>query len=408
MFRVIKLIASTTVALLTFTAIAARSEDVKPDNEKRQKPLPWSKKPVMEWPQFVLTNEATFKGHSPLNGASSFLMLMSDKDVLLVTARHLIGADGGVEPDVKLGEFDAVLNSWVAFPRTRPKSRIEIKGLAFPPDAGLRHDWLLLHLKTPKGELPATPLRPRIKRAEVGDVAFLVGVPYSDTNSAQNVYKGKVTKRPSRNYFELEFEPAVKLAGFSGAPVIDKDGYLAGMMTTSPESKRKDGLQTVCWCQDISLGYSLWKKKPEPTSAKAESDVQVTLPPGWTEEPSTVKNVVVCAEYEKLDASIQLQAFPAKNVNEVMGLKEWAVRNKEVKIGANLDDRRETELALQKIGATEAYAYDVSGKINGMAIRYRMITFERNKSFCNLLCWTFEENWSKAQPKFEDVFKAIQ
>lgn len=408
MIRAIKLIAPTTLVLLMVPSIVVRSDDVDPATEKKQKPLAWSKKPVNEWPQLVLTNEARFRGHSPLSGASSFLMLMSDNDVVLVTARHLIGADGGVKPDVKLADFDAVLTGWEAFPRTKPKARIAMSSLAFPPEAGMRHDWLLLRLKEPRGDLPATPLRPRIKRAEVGDVAFLIGVPYSDVKSAQNVYKGKVTTRPSRNYFELEFEPAVKLAGFSGAPVVDKDGYLLGMMTTSPESKRKDGLQSVCWCQDISLGYSLWKQKASTTQPKPKSDVTLTLPPGWKEAPSTVKNVVIAADYEELDASIQLQVFPAKNVNEVMSLKEWAVRNKDVKIGANLDDRRETEVKLQKIGATEVYTYDVSGKINDMDIRYRMITFERNKNFCNLLCWAFEEKWKEAQPKFEEVFKAIK
>ena len=401
-------IALITACLQATPALTVLGENTTTAPSKEQKPLAWAKKPVKEWPQFVLTNEASFKGHTSLKGASAFLMLMSDNDVLLVTARHLIGAEGGVEPPVALGDFDKSLSKWEAFPRTRPDARVVVTGLAMADREGARHDWLLLFLKDPKGKLPATPLRPRVKKANIGDVAYLIGVPYSDPKSAQNVYKGKVTGRPGKNYFAMEFEPAVKLAGFSGAPVVDEHGYLLGMMTTSPESKRADGLQTACWCQDISMGYSLWRKKEKTPTTKPSAPVDLVLPAGWKEEPSTVKNVVKCAEYLELDASIQLQVFPAEKSNGVMTLKEWAVRNKDVKLAANLDDRRETELTSIKIGSIEAYDYEVSGKSNGMEIRYRMITFERNKCFCNLLCWTFGENWSKAQPKFEEILKAIK
>lgn len=400
------------VLILAFAAAGVPTlithADDKPAPARTQKPLEWSKKPPKDWPQFVLTHDASFKGHSPLKGASAFLMRMSDNDVLLVTARHLIGADGGVEPPVDLADFDKALTNWEAFPRTKPTARIAISGLAFPPEAGQRHDWLLLHLKDPKGQLPATPMRPRIKRAEAGDAAYLIGVPYSDAKSSQNVYKGRVTKRPSRNYFELEFEPAVKLAGFSGAPVVDQDGYLLGMMTTSPESKRKDGLQTVCWCQDISLGYSLWKKKKETTPEKPKAKVQLALPEGWKEEASTTRNVVMSAEHPGLDATIVLQVFPADNLKEVMTLKDWAKRNEKMDTWSKLENLSQTESKTVKIGGREAMQYDVSGKIEGLAVRYRMIMFERNDCYCNLLCWTFEENWTKAQPKFEDVFKAIK
>lgn len=394
--------------MLAFAASVARCDDVKPVNGKKQKPLAWAKKPVKDWPQLVLTNAASFKGHSSLEGASAFLLRTSTNDVLLVTARHLIGADGGVEPPIALDDFDKALAKWDAFPRTKPDKRVAASGLALSPMAGARHDWLLLYVKNPKGDLPVMPLRARTKRAEIGDAAYLIGVPYSDQKSSQNVYKGKVTGRPGRNYFQFEFEPPVKLAGFSGAPVVDADGYLLGMMTTSPESKRKDGLQTTCWCQDIAMGYSLWKKQGKPQTEEPTHAVNLALPEGWKEKSSSAKNVVISAEYPKLDASIQLQAFPTENFKDVMDLKAWATRNKSVKLGDALEDRRETELVSIKMGGKEAFEYEVSGKIAGSEIRYRMILFERNGQYCNLLCWAPGENWTQVQPRFNEVFKAIK
>jgi hypothetical protein len=61
------------------------------------KQLDASKAP-REWPQLVLTNRAEFNGHTPLQGASAFLIKTLDGRTLAATAKHLIGANGGVEP----------------------------------------------------------------------------------------------------------------------------------------------------------------------------------------------------------------------------------------------------------------------------------------------------------------------
>lgn len=394
--------------LATIPSIRASADDVKPAAEKKQKPLAWARKPVKEWPQFVLTNEASFKGHTSLNGASSFLLRTSDNDILLVTARHLIGAEGGVEPPVALTDFDKALKKWEAYPRTKPQARVAIKGLAMNESAGARHDWLLLHLTNPKSELPATPMRARIKRANVGDVAYLIGVPYADKKSAQNVYKGKVTGRPGRNYFQFEFEPAVKLAGFSGAPVVDEDGYLLGMMTTCPESKRKDGLQTVCWCQDISMGYSLWKKRNETPAPKAECNLRLKLPAGWKSEPSNTEFVVVRGTYGDSDASISVQAFPPEAREEGVKFVAWVDEMKKIQVGDKLEDRRETELTPVKIGRHKGLQYEVTGTSGGVGLTFRVVFFEHSGCYCYVLAWSLSDDWSKAQPRFDEVFNAIE
>src|SRR5207237_615073 len=153
-----------------------------------------------------------------------------------------------------LPTLDQTLTRWDVFPRTKPDSKVEAKGLAERSSAEASHDWLLLYMTDPHAKLPAQPLTPRLKPAERGETVYLVGVPYSDHDSAQNVYKGVVTDRPSQNYFVFKFDPPVRLAGFSGAPIVDKNGLLVGNLgSRSPEAKKKDGMDVEGGGEDVAL-----------------------------------------------------------------------------------------------------------------------------------------------------------
>src|SRR5690348_14900035 len=67
----------------------AKHTDVSQPSAPSTQPAAWAKLPPARWPQVVLTNEASFDGHSSLEGASSFLVKMPDGEVLLGTAKHL-------------------------------------------------------------------------------------------------------------------------------------------------------------------------------------------------------------------------------------------------------------------------------------------------------------------------------
>jgi hypothetical protein len=190
---------------------------------------PWVEAAPAQWPQIVLTNHATFRGHSALRGASSFLVRTADGRVLGATAKHLIGDAGGVEPPVRLTDLDRDLESWAVFPRTAGESAIELGRLAIDAGNERAHDWLLMSVKTAQ-ELPARPLRMRETPVREGETVYLIGVPYSEPESAQNVYAGVVAER-KRDRFRYTLNPPVDLRGFSGAPIVDADGRVVGVMT---------------------------------------------------------------------------------------------------------------------------------------------------------------------------------
>jgi len=78
-------------------------------------------------------------------------------------------------------------------------------------------------------QLPATALAVRRRPLEIGEEVFLLGCPYDEGGCRQNVYAGKVTRSRPGLAFDFTVAPPVSLRGFSGAPVIDRNGHAAGV-----------------------------------------------------------------------------------------------------------------------------------------------------------------------------------
>lgn len=193
--------------------------------------------PPAQWPQLVLTNDATFRGHSALRGASSFLVRNSSGRIMAATALHLLGEMGGVEPTVPSAGLDSDLASWKMYPRTKPDTFVTVTGLASSKNPRENMDWLLLAIPRGTASLPASPLTLRSTPVQVGEEVFLAGVPYAEPDRAQNIYHGKVTARAFGDRFRFDIDPPVDIRGFSGAPVLDRNGRVVGVMTIWFEPK---------------------------------------------------------------------------------------------------------------------------------------------------------------------------
>lgn len=237
------------------------------DNPPPPAAEPWVTKPPTEWPQLVLTNSAQFRGHTALNGASSFLVQLPDHRIVAATALHLLGRNGGVEPTLEPERLKDVLSSWRMFPRTKPEKEITLSGPVYPLPQRQNLDWLLLLLSENSQNLPSTPLRLRREPVSVGEDVFLVGVPYSEPQRAQNVYRGRVTGRGDkgtfhRNRFRFTIDPPVDIRGFSGAPILDSRGLAVGLMTVWFDPKEQGGKSLEAGGEDSASVLDHLFKRP--------------------------------------------------------------------------------------------------------------------------------------------------
>lgn len=218
---------------------------------------PWAALPYEQWPQLVLTNSAQFKGHTPLHGASGFLVRNDAGVVLAATARHLLGENGGVAPEVTLADLDASFDSWVMYPRTQPERAIKLRGSASLSSGPTNNDWLLLQVDgTPKHVFP---LRIRRTPVKVGERVRLVGVSYSEPSTVQKVYSGVVTARALGDRFRYDISPHVDVRGFSGAPIVDEAGLLVGIMTVWFEPRMDGDLYTEAGGEDAGGALVIMK-----------------------------------------------------------------------------------------------------------------------------------------------------
>jgi len=211
---------------------------------KQSKPPaePWVKDAVDSWPQLVLTHDAKFRGHSELECATAFLVNLPNGETVAATARHLLGAAGGVSPALKAADIDSRLADWRLHPRSEPELQVAVVGLYGAPARYLSaNEWLLLKLKN-KGDddLPAVPLSLREAPAKVGEAIFVVGVRYENEKNRQEVFPAKVTSTATGLIMGLLRDRA-DFSGFSGAPVLDADGHVVGMVVGAGGAPDKNG-----------------------------------------------------------------------------------------------------------------------------------------------------------------------
>jgi hypothetical protein len=259
--------------VIIFSSVVATGCQRSGPEEKRPQPGPssvspqplataeqWASKPPREWPQLVLTNRAEFNGHTPLQGASAFFLKTQDGRMLAATARHLIGANGGVKPEISVATLNGAIRSWHMYPRTLPGQFVLAEKIGASGLDNENLDWLILTIKDTGKALPATPLQLRRQPVQVGEQVYLVGCPYVEEACKQNVYAGKVTARAG-DRFRYDIDPPVDIRGFSGAPVIDRNGHVVGVMTVWFEPKMQGERFLEAGGEDAASVYQLVERR---------------------------------------------------------------------------------------------------------------------------------------------------
>jgi hypothetical protein len=211
-------------ALLGLAACNGQSSQT---NEAAAPPVKsWMAEPFARSPQALLTNGATFADGQHMDGASAFLVQVGARQYAL-TANHLLGADGGIEPTKKRTQVNGELVSWKLFARQGATDTVLLDKLLNSVDSD-SSDALVFSVRGGKSGYQA--LTPRYDAPEIGEEVYLIGCPYAEADCTQNRYPVRVEDVSATEYL-VEQGESPTLSGFSGCPVVDKQGRVLGLLS---------------------------------------------------------------------------------------------------------------------------------------------------------------------------------
>jgi Trypsin-like peptidase domain len=155
----------------------------------------------------------------------------------------LLGLAGGVKPGFvhnglgeldkeKLATLDSEITSWKLFLPDAEDRFLNVAGLygnARQLDESC--DQVLLRLAPTTNSYPVTPLDLRLSPVTTAETLYVLTY-VRDTNDCTQQVAHKVHRMPGLG-FNCVMETPAKLNGFSGAPIVDTNGLLVGILTDS-------------------------------------------------------------------------------------------------------------------------------------------------------------------------------
>jgi hypothetical protein len=213
---------------------------VLPFNCFSQAPQVWMSTPKEQWPQIALANHVQFKNGDryidpSFDYAGTGFLIDTGKDTLAVTAKHVLWIARNRK--TKAVEVNNDLNSWIMKPKGGSYDSVVIdrlinedttETLEGSSSTILERDWLVFSVKRASPRI--VPLKPRYTAIKPGETVFIIGYSYSQTTTT--IYEGKVLQMLGMDIL-IEQHKGHPLPGTSGSPVIDANGFLIGILSSS-------------------------------------------------------------------------------------------------------------------------------------------------------------------------------
>jgi hypothetical protein len=230
------------VGIIAYVAISQlRSSWLDRQVNRPAPPATWASTPVNQWPALVLLQKAEFKHHTPMQAGCACLVRLPTGEIVALTAGHLLGKDGGVSPGFTRSGFGGLdpqmlatltdeITSWELFLPKHKEQAVEAVGLFGKADEfDADCDQVLLRLSQHYSTYPVKPLDVRLKPVTFGEPLHLITCALDKDGNLQQVVLD--ARRVPGLGFVCELEKPAELNGCSGAPVVDKDGLLVGIVT---------------------------------------------------------------------------------------------------------------------------------------------------------------------------------
>ena len=172
-------------------------------------------------------------------------LLKYQQDTFAVTAKHLLKI---IKPEAMTAlSFDQVIKSWSMFPLDRKEALVVTQSLLNENKAELladkstyTNDWLLFSISANHAKIK--PLEARTSPLVAGEKLYVVGWTRHVENGPQRVYEFEYVKTIDHRILLKDVLAPAQFGGLSGAPLVDKDGFVVGLVSNStvdPVSKTK-------------------------------------------------------------------------------------------------------------------------------------------------------------------------
>lgn len=204
------------------------------NQEKPNEQEPWIKKTISQWPNFALTNTIKFTDTIYKDIANSFLV-DTGYDTIAVSCKHIfmVFRNNNLRT-INLG--NDFLN-WNMYPKGQIDKNIQVSHLINKNNNEpigqfntlKNRDWIIF--KTSNKHNDIYPLKIRYTPIKKGEVVYAVGWGHEQTSKTPSLIKMQMHKNLGNYYYVLTKTENINPAGRSGSPVIDKNGYLVGLIS---------------------------------------------------------------------------------------------------------------------------------------------------------------------------------
>jgi len=194
---------------------------------------PWIEKPVSDWPELVMTNTVEFADTTYNNIGNAFL-IDTGSDTLAVTCKHIFMLFR-TETNNKI-DLNENFRNWKIYPKGQAGKSLLLGNLINKnrnEEIGQfntlkSRDWIIFRLME---KSKFTPLKIRTSPLREGEIVYAFGWAFKQHTEDPSLVKMQVYKNFGEYFYVNTLSKNMDPAGRSGSPVIDKNGYLVGLVS---------------------------------------------------------------------------------------------------------------------------------------------------------------------------------